>query len=163
MAHSEEIVIERALGVVIAQAEATALEDAVGESASLPRVAGTYLLSPGRFGGPGSRRLVCLTDGSTLLEQVVALERTQDSHRFRYVVWGYTSPSTRPIAYGVGEFEHRAIGSDRTHVRWTYSFALRCDRFPGFLGPFGAWLFRVGFLERDYAVMMRNTLASAAR
>ncbi len=50
------------------------------------------------------------------------------------------------------------LGDGRTHVRWTYSFQLNRQRFPVYLGSFGDFLFRVGFLDRDYAQMMRRTL-----
>jgi hypothetical protein len=50
------------------------------------------------------------------------------------------------------------VGGDRTEVVWTYAFRLRSDRFPGFLGPLGRWLLRVVFLDRAYAVLMRETL-----
>jgi hypothetical protein len=161
VAHTEEIVIAKSLHQVIAEAEESALEDTVQQQGSLPSVAGTYPLTPRAFGGPGSRRLVCLTDGSTLREEVVALRRDAHSRYFHYIVWCYTTESARPIQYGVGTFEHIALPGGRTHIRWTYAFALRRDRFPGFLGPLGNWLFRVFFLERDYAAMMRATLRDA--
>ncbi len=46
----------------------------------------------------------------------------------------------------------------RTRVTWTYSFKLKGDIFPGNFGGFGGFLFRVGFLDRDYAAMMRSVL-----
>jgi hypothetical protein len=93
------------------------------------------------------------------VEQVLVRERKPDSYQFRYVVWNYTTEKARPIVYGLGEFLYSDVGSARTHVRWTYSFQLNRRRFPGFLGPLGDFLFRVGFLDREYAQMMRNTLA----
>jgi hypothetical protein len=45
-----------------------------------------------------------------------------------------------------------------TRVTWTYSFQLKDDVFPGELGALGRWLFRVGFLDREYAAMMRGVL-----
>jgi hypothetical protein len=35
---------------------------------------------------------------------------------------------------------------------------LKDDVFPGELGALGQWLFRVGFLDREYAAMMRGVL-----
>lgn len=46
----------------------------------------------------------------------------------------------------------------RTHIVWTYSFKLKDHEFPGYLGALGRYLFRVGFLDRDYAAMMRSSL-----
>ena len=84
--------------------------------------------------------------------------RTKSSAEFRYVVWNYTTPKARPILYGVGDFVRTDLGDGRTRVRWTYSFQLNRSRFPGFLGAFGDYLFRVNFLDREYAAMMRRTL-----
>ena len=157
VSHTEEIVIDRPLAVAVSAADKP-LQNAVHSTNSLPGVAGDVSLTPGKFGAPGSRRLVCLSDGSTLEEQ--ALEREQDSHsyRFRYVVWNYTTLQARPIAYGVGEFRYSDMSESSTRVHWTYSFALDRDRFPGYLGSFGDFLFRVGFLDRQYADLMRGTL-----
>jgi len=88
----------------------------------LPGVAGTYPLGNIPFGTPGSHRLVCLSDGSTLEEQVLDLEPNQELFPVRYVVWNYTSQVARPIEYGVGEFRDSAIDGGRTHIVWTYSF-----------------------------------------
>jgi hypothetical protein len=43
-------------------------------------------------------------------------------------------------------------------VIWTYSFTLKDDIFPGNLDGLGRFLFRVGFLDWDYAAMMRGVL-----
>ena len=43
-------------------------------------------------------------------------------------------------------------------MTWTYSFRLKDDVFPGDLGGLGRFLFRVGFLDREYAEMMRGVL-----
>jgi hypothetical protein len=56
--------------------------------------------------------------------------------------------------YGVGHFVRTDLG--RTRVQWTYSFQLNRSRFPGDLGRIGDFLFRVGFLDREYAEMMRE-------
>src|SRR5687767_1560034 len=72
VARTEEVVIARPLAVV-RQADAVPLEQAVQSGGDLPRVIGTHNLTPG-FNGPGSRRLVCLSDGSMLQEQVLVRE-----------------------------------------------------------------------------------------
>ena len=48
-------------------------------------------------------------------------------------------------------------------MTWTYAFRLRGDRFPGLLGPLGRWLLKVAFLDRAYAVLMRETLKATKR
>ena len=158
VSHTEEIVINKPLAVVLAEAEQTSLNQAIKKSDSLPGVAGTYELTSGGFGQTGTRRLVCLTDGTTTEEQALMSTRTKSSAEFRYVVWNYTTPKARPILYGVGDFVRTDLGDGRTRVRWTYSFQLNRSRFPGFLGAFGDYLFRVTFLDREYAAMMRRTL-----
>jgi polyketide cyclase/dehydrase/lipid transport protein len=159
VARVEEIEIPRPLAHVLASVENVPLEKMIEQGGDLPKVFGTHNLTPGPFDAPGSRRLACLTDGSTLVEQVLEKTRTPTSYRFRYVVWNYTTKAARPIRYGLGEFVYTAVAEDRTHIRWTYAFELRRDRFPGALGPFGNWLLRVAFLDRSYAKMMQGTLA----
>jgi hypothetical protein len=156
VSHTEEITIERPLAEVL-DGFNRPLKDSIHKTSSLPGVSGDHMLTQGTFGTPGSRRLTCLTDGSTLEEEVLQSERTGNSFHFRYVVWNYTSESARPIVYGVGDFHDSDLGG-RTHVVWTYSFMLNRERFPGELGSFGRFLFRVGFLDRQYADMMQATL-----
>jgi hypothetical protein len=158
IAHTEEITVDRPLAEVISVNSRTDIKDAIHKTGSLPGVTGTYPLGKITFGMPGSRRLVCLTDGSTLQEQVLELEQSKSFYRFRYIVWNYTSSVARPIEYGVGEFRDSEISGGRTHIVWTYAFKLKDQEFPGYLGAFGRYLFRVGFLDRQYAAMMRATL-----
>jgi hypothetical protein len=159
VSHTEEVIVNRPLDQVLNEVEHTALNQAIRPSSGLPGVIGTYALTSTPFGQPGSRRLVCLSDGSTTEEQVLANERSKTSAHFRYIVWNYTTPKARPIVYGLGDFLRTDLGNGRTRTRWTYFFQLNRCRFPGFLGPLGDYLFRVTFLERDYAKMMKQTLA----
>jgi hypothetical protein len=161
VAHIEEVTINRPLDVVLAAEADTSLEQAIDRKTSLPGVSGTYVLTEGKWGQPGGRRITCLTDGSTLEEQVLAHTREGSVYHFRYVVWNYTSKTALPVVYGVGDFLRTDLGDGRTHVRWTYAFELNRRRFPGYLGALGRYLFRVRFLDRDYAAMMRNSLAAA--
>jgi len=52
------------------------------------------------------------------------------------------------------------LGDWRTRIVWTYSFKLKGCEFPGYLGAFGRYRFRVTFLDRQYAEIMRETLNS---
>jgi hypothetical protein len=158
VSHTEEITVDQPLAVVLDAASRTDLKDAIHKAGSLPGVSGEHPLNDIPFGTPGARRLVCLSDGSTLEEQVLEQERNQTSSRFRYVVWNYSTKQARPIEYGIGEFRRTEISGDRTHVVWTYSFKLKDHEFPGYLGALGRYLFRIGFLDRQYADMMRSTL-----
>jgi hypothetical protein len=160
VAHIEEVTINRSLDVVLAVEAGRSLEQTIDRHTSLPGVSGTYVLTERKWGEPGGRRLTCLTDGSTLEEQVLAHAQEGKTYHFRYVVWNYTTEKARPIVYGVGDFLSTDLGDGRTHVRWTYAFELNRGRFPGYLGALGRFLFRVGFLDREYADMMRNSLAA---
>ena len=158
VSHTEEIVIAKPLHTVLSESQQTPLKQAIKKSDSLPGVAGEHVLTGGGFGQVGSRRLVCLTDGTSTEEQVLFNSQSKSPAEFRYVVWNYTTEKAKPILYGVGDFVWTDLGNGTTRVKWTYSFQLRRDRFPGNLGGFGDWLFRVIFLDRDYAQMMRRTL-----
>ena len=158
VSHTEEILVAKPLDTVLSESQRTPLKQAIKKSDALPGVAGEHLLTAGTFGQAGSRRLVCLTDGTSTEEQVLLKTQSKTHAEFRYVVWNYTTEKARPILYGVGDFVWTDMGNGSTRVKWTYSFQLRRDRFPGYLGGFGDWLFRVTFLDRDYAQMMRRTL-----
>jgi len=157
VARTETILVDRPLRTVLMVVNRP-LKDALRPTGSLPGVTGTYPLTRGDFGAPGSRRLVCLSDGSSTEEQVLTREHGENSYRFRYQVWNYTSRAARAIDYAIGEFVFTAHSPDNTEIAWTYSFALSRDRFPGYLGRLGDFLFRISFLDRDWAELMRNVL-----
>ena len=60
------------------------------------------------------------------------------------------------VTYGVGEF--RTVQLDAGHTRITYSFKFKGDQFSGELGAMDPWLFRVYFLDPEYADMMKDVL-----
>ncbi|HEX7157968.1 MAG TPA: hypothetical protein VF214_03050 [Edaphobacter sp.] len=151
------MVIPRPFSVVSA-AMHKPLEKTILKSSSLPGVSGDYMLTNGAFGAPGSRHIVCLTDGTSTVEESLERVNSPTSSHFRYIVWNYTTPKARPVAYGVGEFRTVQLDPEHTRITWTYSFKLKEDTFPGDLGALGRWLFKVGFLERDYAAMMKGVL-----
>jgi|SRR5215469_774105 len=157
VSRTETILIDRPLSTVLTAVNRP-LKDVLRPTGSLPGVTGTYLLTQGDFAGPGSRRLVCLSDGSSTEEQVLIRERGENSYRFRYQVWNYTSRAADAIRDALGEFVYTAPTPCSTRIAWTYSFTLRRDRFPGNLGRLGDFLFRIGFLDRDWAEVMRNVL-----
>ena len=97
---------------------------------------------------------------ASVVEQVLENARTATAWRFRYVVWGYTTLAARPLRYGLGDFEYVAE-DDRTRLTWTYSFELRPDAFPGFLGVgLGGALLKLAFLGGPYATWMKAGLAA---
>lgn len=154
---TETIEVDRPLAVVLDVASRP-LETAVKGAGAVPGVVGIRMLSEGDFGAPGSRRLVTLSDASTLVEQVLVREQSDNSFRFRYQVWNFRGPSAGKVDFGVGEFNYEALAGNRTRIRWTYSFRLNEQAFPGKLGAVGRGLFRVGFFERGFADMMKDTL-----
>ncbi len=160
ISHTEVITLEQPLDAVQDIEANTKLEDAIDKNSALPNVTGTFILQGTEYKDPGARRLTCLSDGSSLVEQVLENRRDTLQAHFRYVVWNYTTKQADPIVYGVGYFMRTALDKGRTQASWIYSFALNRHRFPGYLGPGRNFLFRVGFLERQYAQMMRGTLAA---
>jgi hypothetical protein len=154
---TEQILINRPFQVV-AIAMDTPPNEVIRPSGNLPGVSGTRVLTGDEFGGPGSRRVVFLTDDSTLEEQALEREQKDTEFRFRYLVWNYSSPKGRPVEYAIGEFRTSQVDASHTRLIWIYSFKLRNSMFPGRLGGFGRWLFRVTFVDRDYAALMRSAL-----
>jgi hypothetical protein len=77
---------------------------------------------------------------------------------------GTAQPSCQALAArrecDANDAAFRTVQIDQSHTRvtWTYSFRLKDDEFPGEIGALGEWLFRVGFLDREYAAMMRGVL-----
>lgn len=138
---------------------AAPLERLLPGTRALAAVVGTAPIGALPFPQVGSRRLVCLADGSTAIEEVLAYE---PGRTLRYIVWDYTTPAAAPIAYGVGAFRFTDAGA-ATQVDWSYGFALKPDRFPGQLGAVGRLLFRVSFLDRTYADFMEVGLAAIER
>ncbi|MET0272566.1 MAG: SRPBCC family protein [Phenylobacterium sp.] len=159
VAHTEQILVQGRPQDVIARVDAAPLEAVLPKTRDLPGVIGTHDLTPPPFHAPGSRRIVCLSDGAQAVEQV--LER--DPLQFRYVVWNYTTAAARPVDYAIGHFRYEDAGDGKTRIIWTYAFRLRSDRFPGVLGGLGRWLMKAAFLDRAYAVLMRETLAAMKR
>ena len=121
----------------------------------IPGVKSTINLNNEFFRAPGSRRLVCITDKSIALEQILKNETNQG---FSYVVWNYTSDVAQPIKYGRGQFWFEPKGDNSTKIRWQYAFHLKSDRFPGIIGPLGYKLFRLTFLNGPYKKFMTHSL-----
>ncbi len=109
------------------------------------------------FDPPGSRQSDRLSDGSTL--EAIARVKT-DAVAVSVPLCGVERhyERARPIVYGLREFRDTALDAHHTRIRWTYSFALRSDRFPGYLGALGRFLFEIGFVDRQYAELMKGVL-----
>ncbi len=118
----------------------------------LPGVAAITVIANPPFGGVGSRRIICQKDGNTAIEEVI---QVVPGRSFKYQVWDYSTPSAKPIEYGIGEFVAETIAPNKARVSWTYSFKLRPDRLPGKLGFAGRALFKATFLSNEYADFMK--------
>jgi hypothetical protein len=160
VSHVERIVIDRPFAATVAAVDATPLPVRHPPAAGLPGVVDTLALTPDGFGPVGGRHLVFLSDGTTVVEEVLENARTDTDWRFRYVVWGYTTPAARPLRYGLGDFHYVAEGA-ATRVTWTYAFELKPEAFPGFLGVgLGGFLLKAAFLNGPYAAWMRAGLSA---
>jgi hypothetical protein len=150
LSHTEEKDIAQPLAVVTQPTNRPLRIDATKDLAG---VTGTFRLSDGPYGSVGARRLVCKTDGSIAVEEVLLTESNVNTNRFRYVVWNYTSPKFRDVHYAVGEFVRTQPAPDKTHVNWTYRFALKSG-----LSSEEKSRFQKIFLEREFSVWMRTQL-----
>src|SRR5262245_13507927 len=63
VSRTETILVDRPLSTVLTVVNRP-LKDVLRPTGALPGVTGTHPLTQGDFGRPGSRRLVCLSDGS---------------------------------------------------------------------------------------------------
>jgi hypothetical protein len=149
LSHTEEKDVDQSLAAATQSASRALRIDATKD---LPGVTGTFRLSNGPYGSVGARRLVCKTDGSIAVEEVLLTESGKDFSRFRYVVWDSTNPKFRDVDYAVGEFVRTQTAPDKTHINWTYRFALREGLSGEERSRFQA------FLEREFALWMRTQL-----
>src|SRR5258708_37810709 len=101
VSHTEVIVISRPFSVV-SEAMNKPLEKTINQSDSLPGVSGDYMLTRGEFGAPGSRHIVCLTDGTSTEEEALAHEDLATSPHLGYIAWNYAPPKAKSIAYRGG-------------------------------------------------------------
>ena len=147
---TEEKIIDQPLATVLRAANRPLRIDATEDLAG---VLGTFRLSQGPYGTVGARRLVCTTDGSFTVEEVLLAESSDTGSRFRYLVWNYTSPKFRDVAYAVGEFVRTQPSPDQTLVSWTYRFALKDG-----LSEEAQSRFQKDFLGRQFPKWMRKQL-----
>jgi len=150
LSHTEVRDIAQPLAVVLKNANRPLRIDATKD---LPGVSGTFRLSSGPYGTVGARRLVCLTDGSTSVEEVLLTESNTESSRFRYVVWNHSNPKFRNVSYAVGEFVRTQPTPDTTRVNWTYRFALKSG-----VSAEETAAFQKTFLDQQFAVWMRTQM-----
>ncbi|RXZ72730.1 SRPBCC family protein [Agromyces albus] len=123
------------------------LEDLV-RFENFPAVVGTVPITgewrPGER--EGDRRRVEFADGNSLAEEVLV----DSPERFRYMIWGFTSPQRFAVQHGIAEFRYAGEGRG-TRLTWEYTFLPTAE----FLRPAVEW-----FLESTMSPMMRATLAA---
>ena len=150
LSHTEVKEIDKPLADVMQAANRPLRIDATKDLAG---VTGTFRLSNGPYGTVGARRLVCKTDGTTSVEEVLLTESNADGSRFRYVVWNYAGPKYRDVEYAVGEFVRTQPAPGKTLVSWTYRFALKSG-----ISSEEKSRFQKIFLERELSLWMRTQL-----
>jgi hypothetical protein len=153
LSHTELKEIDQPLAAVMQSANRPLRIDATRDLAG---VTGTFRLSNGPYGTVGARRLVCKTDGTIAVEEVLLTESNSDRSRFRYVVWNYTSPKYRDVEYAVGEFVRTQPVPGKTLVNWTYRFALKNG-----VSSEEKARFQKVFLERELSLWMRAQMDRA--
>lgn len=123
------------------------LEDLV-RFENFPAVVGTEPLvgewQPGSR--EGDRRRVEFADGNYLAEEVLV----DSPERFRYLIWGFTSPQRFVVQHGVAEFTYTGE-SGGTRLTWRYTFLPTAE----ILRPAVR-----SFLDSTMSPMMRATLAA---
>jgi hypothetical protein len=150
LSHTETKDIPQSLA---AATQATNRPLRIDATKDLAGVTGTFRLSDGPYGTVGARRLVCKTDGTIAVEEVLLTESDADSRRFRYVVWNYTSPKFRDVEYAIGEFVRTQTAPEKTRINWTYRFALKSG-----LSSEERARFQKVFLEQQFSLWMRTQL-----
>lgn len=72
----------------------------------------------GAWTAPGQKRLLTLSDGSSLVEELTAFTPNAN---FTYRVSSFTGPFAALVNEGRGEWNFTTTGPSRTLIDWTYS------------------------------------------
>lgn len=119
--HRDSILVDASLERYVEWSTSAPLEEVLPGSDEIPRFIATEPVI-GVWDQVGARRRIVLEDGNYAAEEILA---NDGPSRFRYQVWGYTSPTPRLIIdYALGEFEITEETS-MTRVDWAYSFKPR--------------------------------------
>jgi hypothetical protein len=155
-----EVEIKKPISEVYKWVVYTPLEIQLQGTAKIPGVSSTKLMNDKKLGEIGHRRLVCLNDGNTAVEEHTFVEEINEhvsKRYFSYKVWNYTLKIAQNIEYGRGEWWFTPEG-DLTHIRWRYSFKLNKQKILGRIGVLGRALFQIFFLKTRYNDFMAETL-----
>jgi hypothetical protein len=149
-----EIEIDRPVGDVFKWTVYTPLEIQLRGTKKIPGVRSTKALNNKKYGEAGYRRLVCLEDGNSAVEEII--DNILDTY-FSYKVWNYSLKTAESIEYAKGEWWFTP-SRNKTHIRWRYSFKLKKEEWLGKMGPFGRWIFTQFFINAQYDEWMNETL-----
>ena len=155
-----EIVISKPISEVYKWVVFAPLEVQLAGTKDIPGVSSTKTINDKEIGINGHRRLVCLADGNTAVEEHIFIENVTDDtskRYFSYKVWNYSLKIAQNIEYGKGEWWFTPMG-DKTHIKWRYSFKLNNKKFLGSIGFVGRTLFNIFFIKTKYNEFMIETL-----
>jgi hypothetical protein len=136
------------------------LEKQLDGTNKIPGVTSTKTINNIKLGEIGHRRLVCLADGNTAVEEHTYIEKhdnTESTRYFSYRVSDYTLKVAQNIEHAKGEWWFTPIGN-KTHIKWRYSFKLNDNKIMGRLGFMGRVLFNNFFIKSSYNDFMVETL-----
>ncbi len=119
----------------------------------LPPVQATIPLNNKAYQDEGYRRIVCLKDGNSAIEEMTTCIPNK---YFSYKVWNYTLKAAKIIEYARGEWWFAPF-KNSTHVKWRYSFVLK-NKGIGKLGALGRLLFKQYFIKAQYNELMVHAL-----
>ncbi|NWG70216.1 MAG: SRPBCC family protein [Parvularculaceae bacterium] len=117
---SAAIEIDAPAAAVFALAAGSRISDFVRPFGPLPGVA--RVEGPADWRAPGETRLITLTDGSSLEEELTGLD---PGRRFSYRATRFSGPFGALVAQGLGEWSLTAEGTGRTRLVWSYAFAAK--------------------------------------
>jgi len=160
VSNEREIVIDKPVSEVYRWVVFEPLQNQLKGTKKLPGVSSTKQLNNIELGKNGYRRLVCLSDGNSAIEEHIFIDPTADNvsqRYFSYKVWGYTLNLAQNIEYAKGEWWFTPMG-DKTRIRWRYSFKLNPKKILGRTGFLGRALFNTFFVKSDYNDFMVSTL-----
>lgn len=152
-----EIIVDRPIAEVYKYVVYTPLEEQLHGTKKIPGVRSTRAINNKNFGTPGYRRVICLEDDNTVVEEFI--ENVTEKY-FYYKVWNYTLKDAQVIDYATGEFWFTPI-ENKTHIKWRYSFKLDDTKFLGKIGCIGRWIFKTVFIKAQYNEFMVKTLNDA--
>ncbi len=154
-----EIIINQPVSEVFKYLVYTPLEIQLRGTDDVPGVKSTKAINNKKVGENGYRKLICMEDGSSALEEII--ENNPGTY-FSNKVWNFTRKIAQNIEYAKGEwwFTPSADGN-QTHCKWKYSYKLNDKKMFGRMGPVGRFIFSRFFIQSKWNDFMQTTLDKA--